>query len=106
MFGATAVYVDEKIVLILRDKTGATADNGIWFATTAEHHTSLRHDLPSMRSISVFGGGTTGWQMLAAEEDGFEESVMRLCELIVAGDVRIGKVPVKRARPGRTRPAR
>ena len=49
-----------------------------------------------MRSIAVFGGGTTGWQMLAAEDDGFEESVMRLCELNVAGDPRIGKVPVKK----------
>jgi len=36
MFGCLAVYVKDKIVLILRDKP--TADNGVWLATT---HTQL-----------------------------------------------------------------
>lgn len=34
MFGCLAVYVKEKIVLILRDKRENTADNGVWLATT------------------------------------------------------------------------
>ncbi|MDE2261511.1 MAG: hypothetical protein KGL45_03210, partial [Gammaproteobacteria bacterium] len=38
MFGCLAVYVEEKIVLILRDKRKSAADNGVWLATTAEHH--------------------------------------------------------------------
>jgi hypothetical protein len=40
MFGCLAVYVENKIVLILRDKRGETADNGVWLATTEEHHES------------------------------------------------------------------
>ena len=98
MFGATAVYVGDKIVFILRDKAGASGDgcNGVWLATTEEHHASLRRELPGMRSIAVFGDGTTGWQMLAAEDDGFEEQALRACELVLAGDVRIGKVPKAR----------
>src|SRR5258706_383021 len=55
MFGCVAVYVEEKIVLILRDKPGAEADNGVWLATTAEHHESLRREFPQMRSIGVLG---------------------------------------------------
>ena len=42
MFGCLAIYVRDKIVLILRDKATNTADNGVWLATTQEHHQSLR----------------------------------------------------------------
>jgi hypothetical protein len=102
MFGCLAVYVENKIVLILRDKESNTADNGVWLATTDEHHESLRREFPSMRSIQVLGRGVTGWQVLPADEVDFEAAALRACELIVAGDRRIGKIPgTKRsARPG------
>jgi hypothetical protein len=51
MFGCLAVYVQDKIVLILRDKRDGTADKGVWLATTEEHHQSLRQEFPNMRSI-------------------------------------------------------
>ncbi len=99
MFGCIAVYVANKIVLILRDKGAGAADNGVWLATTKEHHESLRSDFPNMRSIGVLGQDVTGWQILPTEAPDFEESALRACELIIAGDPRIGKVPKpKRAR--------
>ena len=55
MFGCLAIYVKDKIVLILRDKPKSTADNGVWLATTQEHHQSLRREFPNMRSIQVLG---------------------------------------------------
>jgi hypothetical protein len=82
-----------KIVLILRDKRDATADNGVWLATTAEHHESLRREFPNMRSIQAFGTKVTGWQILPVDAPDFEEAALRACELIVAKDPRIGKVP-------------
>jgi hypothetical protein len=97
-FGCTAVYVGDAIVFVLRDKPAAPADNGVWIATTRPHHASLRRELPSMRSITVFGDGETGWQLIPAEDDAFEEQVIHACELVVAGDARIGKIPKKRAR--------
>jgi hypothetical protein len=93
MFGYLAVYVQDKIVLILRDKRDGTADNGVWLATTEEHHQSLRREFPNMRSIQVLGKKVTGWQVLAADTKDFEEAAMRACELVLAGDPRIGKVP-------------
>jgi hypothetical protein len=51
MFGCLAVYVLNKIVLILRDKRDQPADNGVWLATTEDHHDSLRREFPNMRSI-------------------------------------------------------
>ena len=93
MFGCLAVYVEDKIVLILRDKRDKTADDGVWLATTEEHHESLRHEFPNMRSIRVLGKKVTGWQVLPSDAPDFEEAALRACELIVARDPRIGKVP-------------
>jgi hypothetical protein len=70
-----------------------TADNGVWLATTEEHHQSLRREFPDMRSIQVFGKKVTGWQVLPADAKDFEEAALRACELVLAGDPRIGKVP-------------
>ena len=96
MFGCLATYVKDKIVLILRDKLESTADNGVWLATTEEHHESLRREFPNMRSIQVLGKPVTGWQLLPADAPDFEAAALRACELILAGDPRIGKIPGSR----------
>ncbi|HTQ52921.1 MAG TPA: hypothetical protein VMI94_00585 [Bryobacteraceae bacterium] len=93
MFGCLAIYVGEKIVLILRDKPGPSPDNGVWLATTEEHHASLRREFPHMRSVGVLGKAITGWQVLPADAPDFEEAALRACELVRARDPRIGKVP-------------
>lgn len=96
MFGCLAVYVGDKIVLILRDKPGQSPDNGVWLATTEEHHDSLRREFPNLRSIAVLGSGVTGWQNLPSDAPGFEQAALRACELVLACDARIGKVPGRR----------
>ena len=93
MFGCLAVYVDDKIVLILRDKAGSSSDNGVWLTTTQDHHASLRQEFPSMRSIEVLGKKVTGWQVLPADAEDFEQAAMHACDLVLARDPRIGKVP-------------
>ncbi|MCX6118650.1 MAG: hypothetical protein NT027_14005 [Proteobacteria bacterium] len=93
LFGSFSIYIGQKIVLVLRQKTPADDDNGVWIATTAEHHESLRKELPSMRDIAIFGPGPTGWQILPEESDSFENDVNHACRLILKGDLRIGKIP-------------
>ena len=93
MFGCLAVYVEDKIVLGLRDRGDQTADNGVWLATTRQHHQSLRNEFPSMRSIQALGKAVTGWQVLPADAPDFEEAALHACELIVDLDPRIGKTP-------------
>jgi hypothetical protein len=106
MFGCTAVYVGEKIVLILRDRPASPNDNGVWLATTIEHHGSLRREFPSMRSIKMFGKAVTDWQLLPVDEPDFEEAALHACQLVLDRDPRIGKVPgEKEAREAKTRRA-
>ena len=108
MFGCLAIYVEDKIVLILRnkDKPDQTTDNGVWLATTEEHHQSLRRDFPNMRSIKVLGKKVTGWQVLPSDAEDFEEAALRACELVLAGDPRIGKVPGARRAKASTKAAK
>ena len=100
MFGCLAIYVGNKIVLILRDKREPDADNGVWLCTTEAHHESLRRELPNMRSVQVFRKKVTGWQVLPTDAPDFEEAALRACELIAARDPRIGKVPKARRGSG------
>jgi hypothetical protein len=97
MFGCLAIYVKDKIVLILRDKPKSTADNGVWLATTQEHHLSLRREFPNMRSIQLLGKPVTGWQVIPVDAPDFESAALRACELVLAGDPRIGKLPGARS---------
>lgn len=97
-FGARAYYRDEAILFILREKPDSfPADNGIWVATHLEHHASLKSELPSLRSLEMFGGDTS-WQVLPADSDGFEDEAFRLAELVQAADPRIGRIPKGRRR--------
>jgi hypothetical protein len=103
MFGCTAVYVGERIVLILRERPSRTDDNGVWVAIPQEHHAALRKQLPSLRAVAVLAEqGSTGWQNLPADGPDFEDEVLRVCALVRAGDPRIGRIP-KRKSPTKKR---
>jgi hypothetical protein len=93
MFSVYVIYINNKIVLGLRDRPNNLESNGIWIATSKEHHESLKSDLPSMVSIPVLGNNETSWQLIAADDENFEELAIKLCELIKKNDPRIGKIP-------------
>ncbi len=93
MFGCYAIYVGEKLVLILRQRNDFTDDNGVWLAALHEHHVSLKKDFPCMRSVRLLGSSESVWQNIPADENDFEELVLKACHFILKGDARIGKIP-------------
>jgi len=103
MFGSLGVYIDEKIVFILRKKqdTKTLRDNGVWMATVPEHNPSLRGDFPTSRPVELFEArgrkGFSGWLNLPENEEGFEEAALRACRLVIDTDPRIGKIPKSRS---------
>jgi hypothetical protein len=105
MFGCIAVYIGPKIIFIMRDKKSLPEANGVWLATSKEHHASLRKDFPSMTSVYILSEGKseTNWQMIPLEADDFEESVIKACEFVLHDDPRIGRIP--KARKRKTRPS-
>ncbi len=59
MFSGFAVYVGERIVLMLRDSPKQPKDNGVWlvFSETANlADPGIRRDFPSLRLIDLLGG--------------------------------------------------
>ena len=112
MFGCLAVYVGEKIVLILRRKQDPKTlrDDGIWVATLPEHNVSLLEDFPILRRIEMFQAMGqkvfTGWLNLPEHEEYFEETALALCRRVIEGDARIGKIPSSRSKPAATRTKR
>ncbi len=100
MFGCTAVYIDLKIVFILRKREDPPDyDDGVWVAMLPENSPSVRREIPLMRPIAFFGGRAFhGWLNLPEEAGGFEEAVLEACRKVIQGDPRIGKIPQGRAR--------
>jgi hypothetical protein len=101
-FGCHAIYLGDKIVLILREKPDYTDANGVWIATLHESHESLKKLFPSMCPVAIFndGKGETAWQMIPSDAPDFESSVVELCNLVRRGDKRIGRVPKKKKKGG------
>ena len=98
MFGCHAIYIGEKIMLITRDKGAADFDDGVWVATSFEHHESLRRELPSLRSITILGGSKTNWQAIPKSSSTFEEEVLKAIDMILHHDPRIGHIPKRKTR--------
>jgi len=92
-FGMHYIYLDRKIMIILRKAAKNTGLNGIWVATSKEHHRSLVDDIPAMMDFILDNGEThdSGWRLLKEGGDDFETAAIRICELISHGDKRIGK---------------
>jgi hypothetical protein len=96
MFGCVAVYVGERIVLALREREDHPADNGLWIATTHDHHASLGQEIPGLRSVGLLGKAPTAWQCLPGSHPEFESLALQVCALVLANDPRIGKIPPAR----------
>lgn len=93
MFGMWSIYLDDKILLILRQRDKNPESNGIWVATSQEFHNSLRKDIPSLTSITSNLEEDTEWQLIYENDTNFEASARKVCELILNRDIRIGRIP-------------
>jgi hypothetical protein len=98
MFGSFAVYIQDKLVLVLRKRTTHPRDNGVWLATSHEHHESLHSIFPYLRPVFLLGNKPSAWRNIPDDAPDFEEAVIMACELIGQNDPRIGVFPRKRSR--------
>jgi len=107
MFSGFAVYVGEKIVLMLRDSPKQPKDNGLWlvFSETANlADARIREDFPSLRLIDLLGGKIAHWRLIPADSSTFESEALHACELLLKHDLRFGRIPQSReARPAKIR---
>jgi hypothetical protein len=107
MFSGFAVYIGEKIVLMLRDSLKRPGDNGVWlvFSETADlADPGILQDFPSLRLIDLIGGKIAHWRLIPADGPNFESEALHACELVLKQDPRLGRIPQSRqSRPARRR---
>jgi hypothetical protein len=107
MFSGFAVYVGEKIVLMLRDSLKQPKDNGVWLVFSEAANLAdpgVRQDFPSLRLIDLLGGKIAHWRLIPADSSTFESEALYACELLLKHDLRFGRIPQSRqARPAKIR---
>jgi hypothetical protein len=92
MFGFTYLYLDQKLLLALRESDKKPNTNGIWIFTEASHLESLRLEFPDLPRQNFWKSGRNGWVILGVKLENFEEYAFKACDLILNGDCRIGRV--------------
>src|SRR5258707_11891298 len=82
MFSCFAVYVGDKIMVMLRDSSKHPKDNGVWlvFSETVNlEDPSIRRDFPSLRLIDLLGGQIAHWLLIPADSATFESESLHAC---------------------------
>jgi hypothetical protein len=105
MFSGFAVYVGDKIVIMLRDSPKHPEDNGVWLVFSESANLAdprIRLDFPSIRLIGLLGGKIGHWRLIPADSPTFESEALHACELLLKHDARFGRIPQSR----QTRPRR
>ncbi len=105
MFSGFAVYLGDKIVLMLRDSAKQPEDNGVWLVFSEAANLAdpgIRQDFPSLRLIGLLGGKIAHWRLIPSDSPTFESEALHACQLLLKHDARIGRIPQSRqTRPGR-----
>lgn len=94
MFGMYYIYLNKKLMLMLREAVKEPEMNGIWVATYKKHHKSLEQEIPGLAMYVLYDGDKkyeSHWKLLKPDDDDFETSAIYVCELISKGDNRIGR---------------
>src|SRR5579863_1040426 len=105
-FGMFSIYSGEKLLLMLRDRNNEPEMNGIWIALN-KGHDELQREMPGLRPYpgSRPRKKDDGWLQIHPDEDNFEQLAIRICELIVHHDPRIGKIrPPWKSKTPRSKP--
>ncbi|MDB5156613.1 MAG: hypothetical protein JWR50_1320 [Mucilaginibacter sp.] len=92
-FGMHYIYLNQKLMLMLRKTDKGDGLNGIFVITLKTHHQSLAEEIPGLTGFVLDTGENyeSHQRFLAEEDPDFETSAIKLCELISRGDSRIGK---------------
>jgi len=92
MFGMYYIYLGKRIMLILRRSDKQPEWNGVWVATSTEHHESLKNNIPELGAFFFEGDDRhSNWLLLQDNVEDFEGAVIKVCELIARGDASIGR---------------
>lgn len=99
MFSGFAVYIGDRLVMMLRDHPKTPQDNGVWLVLsegTAPTDEKLRRELPSLRRIETLANKIHHWLLIPSDGADFEAEALSVCDLLLRNDPRLGRIPQSR----------
>lgn len=99
MFSGFSVYLDDRIVCMLRDSPKSPRDNGVWLVLSESANPAdpkLRREFPSLRKIELLGDKIGHWLLIPSDSPTFESEALHACDLLLRHDPRLGRIPKSR----------
>ncbi len=91
MLGCYGLFVNKKLVVLLRERDNQPEFNGVFIATQPEYFDELSNELHSSNMDFDIDGAEYTWIFISEDLEDFKDKVKRAAELIKNGDQRIGK---------------
>ena len=91
MLGGMGLFVEDKNVLLLREREDHPEFNGVFVATQPEYFDSLTSELHTSNMEFDIDGSYHSWIFISEDLEDFNDIVKKACELIKLADKRIGK---------------
>lgn len=91
MIGCYGLFVNKKLLLLLRERQNQPEFNGIFLATQPRFFDTLQNEIHVSNMNFDIDGDPHSWIFLSEDLADFDDKVKKACELIKAGDERIGK---------------
>ena len=91
MLGCYGIIKNKKLLLLLREREIYPEFNGVFVATQPEFFDALQQEIHLSRMEFNIDGVPHSWIFLSEDLADFDEKVKKACEMIKAGDERIGK---------------
>jgi hypothetical protein len=91
MLGCYALLQEKIILMLLRERENQPEFNGVFIATQPEYFEQLQAEIHQTNMDFDIDGAAHTWIFISEDLDDFDEKVKKACEMIKAGDRRIGK---------------
>ena len=91
MLGCYALIDNHKILFLLRERDNQPEFNGVFVATQPEYYDQLEQEIHASSMEFNIDGLHHSYLFLSEDLDDFDEKIKKVCDMIKAGDERIGK---------------
>lgn len=91
MLGCYGLFVDQKLLMLLRERENEPEFNGIFIATQPQFFDALQNDIHTSNMTFDLDGVGHSWIFLSEDLEDFHEKLQKTCDMIKANDERIGK---------------
>lgn len=91
MFGCYGLYHNKRLLFLLREREERIEFNGVFIATQPQYFDALENEIHISRMEFDLDGTAHSWLFLSEDLADFDEKIALTCNMVKAGDERIGQ---------------